>query len=262
MSLAQLTCLGTCDGLPDGERGHSAYLYRLSGTVLLVDSGEPVARQLRARTIHPDEIDAVWLTHLHMDHIGGLFMLIQGFWLDGRKKPLPIYLPEEGVLVIQAMLRASYLFDQLLPFKISFIPHSAGQPVQIGLAKITPLLNSHLDQLRQSFGGQPGQRFESFSFRIETGTHTIAHTGDVGSLQDLDPLLDRDLDLLTCELSHLAPAALFEKISRANVRRAVFVHIGRALRKNLDELRRQADAALNSVPHNFAADGDEYHLTP
>ena len=260
MKRAQLTCLGTCDGLPDRERGHSAYLYRLDDVTLLVDSGEPVARQLRARSIEPDEIDAVCLTHLHMDHLGGLFMLIQGFWLDGRKKPLPIHLPGEGILPIRAMLAASYLFEKLLPFKITFIAHVHRQPFRIGPVQVTPLLNSHLTQLEQEFGGQPGQKFEAYSFLIETDTHRIAHTGDVGAIEDLEPLLAQRAHLLTCELSHLVPATLFERLRRSETERVVFVHIGRALRENLGELRQQAGAELKSIPHEFASDGDVTEL--
>ena len=80
-----LTCLGTGDGHPSADRNHSAFLYRIGDAKLLIDCGEPVTRRLLACGVELDEIDRVFLSHLHFDHIGGFFMFIQGCWLRDRQ---------------------------------------------------------------------------------------------------------------------------------------------------------------------------------
>ena len=90
------------------------------GATVLVDCGEPVMQSLKKRGIGPDAIDRVFLSHLHSDHLGGFFMLIQGFWLGKREKPLTVHLPAEGLEPVRRLLRAAYLFDGLLPFDLHF----------------------------------------------------------------------------------------------------------------------------------------------
>ena len=85
MKKFSLTCLGVGDGWPCADRRHAAFLYRFGKTTLLVDCGEPVDASLRAHGVKPDAVDRILISHLHSDHIGGFFMLMQGFWLEGRR---------------------------------------------------------------------------------------------------------------------------------------------------------------------------------
>src|SRR5687768_17086560 len=87
-----LKCFGVGDGTPSAERNHSAYLYRLGTATLLIDCGEPVSRSFKATGLSYETIDRIFLSHLHSDHVGGLFMLLQGFWLEQRRQQLTIHL--------------------------------------------------------------------------------------------------------------------------------------------------------------------------
>ena len=105
MGILKLTCLGTGDGRVSVDRGHSAFLYELAGATLLMDCGEPVSRRLKAAGVKADDLDCIFLSHLHCDHSGGLFMLMQGLWLDQRRRNLMLHLPAEGIEPIRNMLR-------------------------------------------------------------------------------------------------------------------------------------------------------------
>ena len=116
-----LHALGTGDGWAgDGQRGHSAFLFCLGGRTLLIDCGEPVSRRLHTAGVGPDDIDGILISHLHCDHVGGFFMLMQGLWLDQRTRELPIYIPTEGLEPVRNMLRAAFIFDELLAISPSF----------------------------------------------------------------------------------------------------------------------------------------------
>src|SRR3954469_16538909 len=125
MDKFSLKCLGVGDGWPCADRSHAAFLYRLAKTSILIDCGEPVGRSLKAAGIKPDLIDAIFLSHLHADHVGGLFMLLQGLWLEGRRRVLPIHLPGKAIKPVQNMIRATFFFDELLKFRMKFSPLTA-----------------------------------------------------------------------------------------------------------------------------------------
>ncbi len=168
MGKATLHALGTGDGWAGDSRGHSAFVYQLGGRTLLVDCGEPVSSRLRAAGIAPDDLDGILLTHLHCDHVGGFFMLMQGFWLEKRTRDLTVHMPAEGLEPVRRMLDAAFIFRELMPGELDFAPITANEPLQIGPVKITPHPTTHLETLREHFQEKYPQGFEAFSFILET----------------------------------------------------------------------------------------------
>ena len=254
---AALHALGTGDGWAgDGQRGHSAFLFRLGGKTLLVDCGEPVSRRLHSAGVKPDDIDGILISHLHCDHVGGFFMLMQGLWLDQRTRELPIYMPAEGLEPVRNMLRASYIFDELLAFSPSFKVLEEREPINVHGVKVTPYLTTHLDQLKKSFSDRYPAKFEAFNFIMETDIARVAHSADIGSVHDLSPLLTHPVDLLVCELAHVEPIELFNFLCTHKIGHIAFTHLSRPFRSNLKELKTQATESLEGIPHTFLNDGD------
>lgn len=250
--------MGVGDGWPCGDRAHAAFLYRFGAATLLVDSGEPISGLLDAAGVGCDEIDCIVITHLHMDHVGGLFMLLQGLWLEGRTKPLPVHMPAEGIEPIRAMLRAGYLFDELLKFDLGFVPIRVGQPIHIGRGvRITPFRNSHLSGLKNRFGSRNGPAFDAFSLLIECGQKRLVHSGDVGSIADLGPLWESPLDLLVCELAHVGLEDLGEFLKNRRAKQIVLVHLPEHMWRDLPKTRRRASRALGEASFLIPAGGEE-----
>ena len=59
----------------------------------LVDCGEGTQARLMSCGINPLKINAVFISHLHGDHVYGLFGLISTLGLTGRRTPLQIFAP-------------------------------------------------------------------------------------------------------------------------------------------------------------------------
>ena len=256
MSTVALQALGTGDGWASDRRGHSAFLFHLEDSTLLMDCGEPVGRSLRATGVQPDELDGILLSHLHCDHVGGFFMLMQGFWLDQRTRDLTVHMPEEGLEPVRRMLDAAYIFEELMAFKLDFTPITAGETILVGAIGVTSFPTTHLVQLREHFSGKHPAKFEAFCFLMETDNATVAHSADIGALEDLEQLLQKPVDLLVCELAHVKPAVLFEYLAGQKIGRVAFTHVSRPYRENFDELKTQAATALGELPHTFLDDGD------
>lgn len=252
-----LLCLGTGDGMACHDRNHSAFLYRFPDTGVLVDAGEPVSRGLRAAGIQPDAIERLLLTHLHGDHVGGLLMLLQGWWLDRRRRPLAIHLPVDGIAPLRALLEASMLFPELLGFPVTWHPLAAGDLVLEGApaGRITAFPTTHLARLQADFGAAHPLRYEAFSFRFDVAGHRIAHSGDIGDIADLEPLLSLPVDLLVMELAHVDAAELFRFLNGRDIGRIVFTHLGRRHWEACAETVALAERLLPRVPFALAADG-------
>lgn len=260
MSSLILNCLGTGDGWPCADRSHSAFLYRFAEAAFLIDCGEPISRALKAGGWSYDLIDRVFLSHLHFDHSGGVFMLMQGFWLEARRRALPVHMPEEGIVPIQRMLEAGCVFPELLPFRLRFEAIRAGHAVSSRGVKVTPYLTTHLDRLRARFQAKYAQTFEAFSFLLEGDGLRVAHSADLGAVEDLAPLLREPVDLLVCELAHFEVEPLTAFLAERPVKRVVFVHLARALRGDLDATRKRIQAGLGKIPFALADDGERFAI--
>jgi ribonuclease Z len=84
--------LGTAGSSPSQRRGLPATLIRRGGDRLLVDCGEGTQRQLM-RSIGLIELEDVFLTHFHADHVLGLPGMLKTFALRQRERPLTVHGP-------------------------------------------------------------------------------------------------------------------------------------------------------------------------
>ena len=95
---------GTAGSLPTARRGLPATLVRAGGDRLLFDCGEGTQRQLLRAGGLPD-VDAIFLTHFHLDHWLGLPGMVKTLDLRGREKPLAIYGPPDLEGIWKEVLR-------------------------------------------------------------------------------------------------------------------------------------------------------------
>lgn len=102
---------GTGSPLPDPSRAGPCTLVIAGKQRFLIDAGEGSARRLAMIGVPLGQIDAVYLTHFHSDHIDGLGALMLQRWVGAAASaPLPIHGPP-GVDQIVAGFNAAYAQD-------------------------------------------------------------------------------------------------------------------------------------------------------
>ena len=84
--------LGTAGSSPGARRGLPATLVRRGGDRLLFDCGEGTQRQLM-RSVGLIELEELFITHFHADHVLGLPGMLKTFALRQRERELVVYGP-------------------------------------------------------------------------------------------------------------------------------------------------------------------------
>ncbi len=116
--------LGTGGSVPSARRSTASVLVARGGERLMFDCGEGTQRQLQ-RSLGLTQVDEIYLTHFHADHILGLPGLLKTYDLTDRQEPLTVYGPP-GLRDLFATL--GRLVGRL-GFELSLVELAAGEAV-------------------------------------------------------------------------------------------------------------------------------------
>ena len=104
--MMELTLLGTGCPKVDYKRFGPANLISTKITNILVDCGSGITQRLDQVNISTADIDALFLTHLHSDHVIDLYQLIISSWHSYRTKPWKIYGPKGTKKFVSKIMNA------------------------------------------------------------------------------------------------------------------------------------------------------------
>ena len=102
----ELTLLGTGCPKVDYKRFGPANLISSKKTKILVDCGSGITQRLDQIKIPSSKIDALFLTHLHSDHVVDLYQLIISSWHSYRTIPWKIYGPKGTKKFVKKLMDA------------------------------------------------------------------------------------------------------------------------------------------------------------
>ena len=91
--------------MPTAQRAPAALLVRRGGDKLLFDCAEGTQRQLLRSSVGLVDLEDVFLTHFHADHVLGLPGMLKTFALRGRELPLTVHGPRGLVELLRSLKR-------------------------------------------------------------------------------------------------------------------------------------------------------------
>ena len=116
--MIKVTILGSASAKPTANRHPSAQIVNVDEQYYLVDAGEGVQKQMFRYGINPLKLRGIFISHLHGDHVFGVFPLISTLGLYGRRTPLKIFAPRPFGEILESHLR---YFDTDLPYEVEWV---------------------------------------------------------------------------------------------------------------------------------------------
>ena len=200
-----VTLCGAGGPLPDPQRSAPCLAIVAGKSLYVVDAGSGAARNLIAVGYQPLQVDGVFLTHYHSDHIDGLGELGLLRWTAGSHRlPLPIY-GAEGIEGIAQGLNRAYRLDAV--YRTAHHGPETAPPTGSGFAArgfAEPAMGESTvifekDGLRVTmFKVEHLPVLPAVGYRFEYGGRSVVVSGDTKKSANLE-LHARGVDLLVHE---------------------------------------------------------------
>ena len=230
----KLTFLGTCSGTePMPGRHHTSFVLEHGGSLYWFDAGAGCSYTAHLLGLDLLTVRAIFISHPHMDHVGGLGNLLWDIRkLNGRQadparkltgQRLDAFLPDmamwEGFMQVLGESQGQFALD----CQLEATRYGDGLVFSEDDLSVTALHNLHLCQ------AAPGGPWRSFSLRAETEHASLVYSGDIRHISELDPLIGAGCDLLLAETGHHQVEDICTHLAQRPVGRLGFIHHGRAI---------------------------------
>lgn len=200
--------LGTMGGpVPSADRSQPANALVHQGKVYLVDSGDGTVQQLARAGILLPRVRAVFISHLHADHTGGLSAVLALRNQTNQRDPITVYGPpgtRELVAGMVASMQPAARVGYGIPGQpwappadmVLVIELGDGERLTVDGMTVTAAQNSHYDFAP---GSAEDRNYKSLSFRFDLPGRSIVYTGDTGPSAAVETLA-KGADLLVSEM--------------------------------------------------------------
>jgi ribonuclease BN (tRNA processing enzyme) len=230
----KLYVLGCGDAFGSGGRSPSGYLVAVEDRLFLLDCGPASLPAMKRAGFEPGRLSAIFLSHLHGDHFGGLpFFFIDSLYARARAAPFHVAGPrgtEQRVRKLFSTMYGSGAEPRQIP-PTTFHVLEPDITATIAGAEIYPFCVPH-------------QAHDvSLAFKFAYGGKQILYSGDSAWS---DVFLDhaRGVDLFLCECSfydedsntHMSYQKIRQNLPRLGCKRLVLTHMGEEMLARCSEL--------------------------
>ena len=199
-----ITTLGTSHGNHTYCRYNTATLFEVGDTSYLVDVGEPVVATMIRLGKDPDALKAVFITHMHGDHSGGLPMLIKMLRKYPKEgKQTEVFFPDDVADALGEWLRA-----MVIQWPIEMIPTHVTRP--------GPVRDPERPEVPLSF-----------AYVLQAKNKRIVCTGDLRSDFSDFPEAARTVpcDACVCEITHFQPEVALPVLMECPIKQLILTHV-------------------------------------
>ena len=248
----QVILLGTGFPRPDPERAGPSTAVVVNGKVFLVDAGRGVVMRLAATEFPLKAVRAVFLTHLHSDHISGLPDLFTSTWIFGRATPLDLYGPK-GTAESARGLEQFFAEDIPIRRDLTDMVPAAGAKISVHIIK-EGVVYQDADLRVTAFAVDHRPVVPAFGYKFEAAGRTVIISGDTRPNENLVRFA-RGADVLIHE-AYLPEH--FDRVDTPEV--AARLKRYHTSAEEAGQVAQQAGVKLLVLTHVIPADADETFL--
>jgi ribonuclease BN (tRNA processing enzyme) len=221
--IMQLRVIGCGDAFGSGGRFNTCFQVIAPQATVLIDCGASSMVALRKWQVDPNAIDAIFITHLHGDHFGGLpFLILDAQLVSRRTRALTIAGPpglrQRLAQAMEVFFPGSSTIGRR--FALDVIELEPDRPATVGAVQVLPM------QVRHPCGAPP------LALRLTVDGRSVAYSGDTEWTDALIPVA-RDADLFIAEAYfhdrkvrfHLDLETVLANMDRLHPRRLLLTHM-------------------------------------
>lgn len=231
-----LRFIGTSDGYPEKDRKCSCTILTINGRHYVIDAGYSLYTALVQNDMLPQDVAAVFITHMHGDHSSGLIEYIAHMkWGRRHQLSTDIFVPsQKGKYALEA------LAEVMDPGKdVDLKVYSEGVIYSDDNVKVTACRTLH--------------GAETFGFLVEAEGKRIYFTGDMkGDISDMPTFVyEEKTDIIICESAHNKLFEIAHKLNKMQTNRIIVNHV--AKKHSVDDFEKCKP--LITKPFDLAYDG-------
>ena len=224
----------------------------------MVDCGEPADALLVRIGKRANNLDALFVTHAHRDHLNGIAGIIgTAAKYPNPNKHLHIYVPEAAVIEgLRAWVMCMHGKDPTKCEQFTFHVIEPGFFYDDGHLRVKAIPTQHL------CWASGGQQFPSYAFQMEMEGKKVLHTGDLkGDFSDFPAEAQTErFDICLCEATHYNPESATPVFMSAKLDRLLFIHIHNPWHGPMGEAALQKYCQNLPFPVGIAHDGDRVQI--
>ena len=208
----KITFLGTSHGVPAKDRYCQSMLIECGENAYLVDAGAPVMDLLIRQDFDLKRLKAVFITHMHGDHIHGLPEIMDLASWHYTDMDFDVYMTEERLAESIESLLSDYPNERVRRHIIS-----AGRIYHQDGLTVTAFPTAHMEKRNRP----------AYGFLLENGGQRLYISGDLNpeSIDYPEFLNEEPVDLLVVECAHFPAEALLDKLRKCKAKRTAVVHV-------------------------------------
>ena len=219
----KLTVLGSGTSVPHPNRSSSGFWLETENGSILLDCSASAVHRMAQENLDWANLDAIWISHFHLDHVGGLLPFLFGTKYapetQNREKPLKIF-GAKGLRNLLEKFDAANDYDTL------------EQQFPLEIIEVEPLEKFEVLENVEAVALDTPHTPESLAIHLRSGDKTIVYTADTGFTKTLSALATK-VDLLILESSfyekkpveaHLNLSEAMYLIRAAAPKKAVLTH--------------------------------------